>query len=119
LEAQQQMLGTVEKLITIVGAPVTVLYSLGFLAFVTDLWVIEYEHGFRFLAAWHAVGLIDREVILASGTVLLIVSLIIGFLLLQLFAFSFEEIKKSPSFHPILRAQRLLGQLMKNGCGMC
>jgi hypothetical protein len=87
-----------------VGAPVAILYSFGFLAFVTDLWVVEYEHGFRFLAAWHAVGLIDKEVILASGTALLILSIILslflGVLLSQFFAPCSEELKKCTFLPP-------------------
>jgi hypothetical protein len=55
---------------------------LGFLAFVNDLWYVDYEYGFRFLAAWHAAGLIDKEVILSVGTLYLLLSLPISFVLL-------------------------------------
>ena len=62
------------------------------------------KHGFRFLAAWHAVGLIDKEVILASGTALLILSLslslLIGVLLSQYFDPGSEEIKKRTLLPP-------------------
>jgi hypothetical protein len=100
------MLGTIEKVFTIVGAPVAVLYSLGFLAFVNDLWYVEYEYGFRFLAAWHAAGLIDKEVILGVGTWYLLFSLLISFALLQLFALLFNEPRKCTFLPPNTKKQQ-------------
>jgi hypothetical protein len=100
------MVGNLEKFVAIVGAPVAVLYSLGLIAFVNDLWRVEFEHGFRYLAAWHAAGFIDREVILGTGVWFLFWSLVVSFVVLQVLSFFVESLRKYTILPPnISKAQ--------------
>lgn len=72
------MLASLEKLIGIVGTPVAVIYGIGFLAQVANLWLVEKAHDFSFLTAWHAANLIDRAVVVGIGLKYWVFSLLIA-----------------------------------------
>lgn len=81
------MLGTVEKLLAILGTPIAIIYGIGVLAQTLNLWFVEDSIGFSFLEAWHLVSLIDRTVVIGIGLKYMVfavpIALIVMWLIVQ------------------------------------
>ena len=61
------MLGSLEKLVAVLGTPLAVIYAIGSLAQVVNVWLVETAYDFRFLTAFHIVSILDRSVVIGLG----------------------------------------------------
>jgi len=78
------MLGSLEKLVAILGTPLAFIYTIGHLAQVVNVWKVETAYNFNFVASWHVVSLLDKSVVIGLGLKYLAWTLLVVVLVLVL-----------------------------------
>jgi hypothetical protein len=104
------MLGSLEKSVAIFGTPLAVIYTIGHLAQVVNVWWIEKAYTLNFIAAWHVVSLLDRSVVIGLGLKYLAWTLPVVAMVLWLLVRLFRSDSGPVSRYAILRdvGRRLL-----------
>jgi hypothetical protein len=100
------MLGSLEKLVAVLGTPLAVIYAIGSLAQVVNLWWVETAYEFRFLTAWHIVSIMDRAVVIGLGLKYLLWTLPVAALALWLLPRLLRRLPESADRYAILRNLR-------------
>lgn len=72
----------IQKFVTVLGAPIALIYAIGVLAQVINLGFVEKTYDFSYLKAWHIVGLMDREYVIGLGVKYLAFSLAVAIALI-------------------------------------
>jgi hypothetical protein len=100
------MLGSLEKLVAVLGTPLAVIYAIGSLAQVVNVWWVETAYQFRFLTAWHIVSIMDRTVVIGLGLKYLLWTLPVAALALWLLPRLLRRLPESAFRYAILRNLR-------------
>ena len=100
------MLGSLEKLVAVLGTPLAVIYAVGHLAQVVNLWLVETAHEFSFVTAWHVVSILDRAVVIGLGLKYLVWTLPVAALILWLLPRLLQSFPDLVSRYAILRGLR-------------
>jgi hypothetical protein len=100
------MLGSLEKLVAVLGTPLAVIYAIGSLAQVVNVWWVETAYEFRFLTAWHIVSMMDSAVVIGLGLKYLLWTLPVAAVALWLLPRLLRRLPESAARYTILRNLR-------------
>lgn len=78
------MLASIQKVLAVAGTPIAAILAIGVLTEVTNLWRVENTYKFSYIEGWHAVGVIDRWVLIGIGVKYLFFTLLVLLFLLGL-----------------------------------
>lgn len=94
------MLDSLQKLLAVTGPPIAAIVAIGVLAEVTNLWRVERTYRFSYIEGWHAVGLVDRWILIGLGVKYLFFTLLILLPLVGLFSLLRWLVRGRPSSPP-------------------